>query len=102
MPGIRSTARWQRLTAHLIATRAPHCQAPICASPHGRWIDVTLDRLRHPWSVQVDHIIELEDGGEPYDPDNLALTHRSCNIGKGNKARAQRNKQPRLRPSRDW
>lgn len=38
----------------------------------------------------VDHVVELADGGAPFDPDNLVAACISCNVAKGNKARRAR------------
>ena len=101
MGGWRSTARWQRLAAHVLATHPPVCTAPTCLCPTGRDIDLELDRLRHPWSAQVDHVHEIQHGGDMWDETNLGPIHRHCNIVKGKRTRTQ-DAQPRLRPSRNW
>lgn len=52
-----------------------------CALCSGR-IDKTLQRTGrapHPMSACVDHIVEIADGGDPLDPDNLQPAHRRCN-----------------------
>jgi 5-methylcytosine-specific restriction endonuclease McrA len=48
-----------------------------------------------------DHIVELEDGGAPFDPSNVQAACRSCNTSKRNTALARRAKQA-ANPSRDW
>lgn len=41
-------------------------------------------------ATAVDHVIELADGGAPYDPSNLVASCRGCNISKRNRALAAR------------
>ncbi|MEV4151789.1 HNH endonuclease [Nocardia salmonicida] len=38
----------------------------------------------HPLAAEVDHILPISRGGS-HDPNNLALAHKTCNIGKGDK-----------------
>lgn len=49
----------------------------------GRPIDYSLPPS-HPLSFHVDHIIPVSRGGGVYDIDNLAPTHRICNMRKSN------------------
>lgn len=39
-------------------------------------------RKPHPLSAEVDHLVPISMGGT-HDPENLALTHKTCNIAKG-------------------
>lgn len=41
-------------------------------------------------AVAVDHIVELADGGAPFDPANLQAACTSCNSAKGNMRRGAR------------
>lgn len=50
----------------------------------GKEIDKTL-KTPHPMSPEVDEIIPISKGGDPYDRDNVQLVHRICNQRKGNK-----------------
>lgn len=52
----------------------------ICGQP----VDKTL-KAPHPMSATVDHIIPVSKHGDPTSLDNLQLTHRHCNLRKGNK-----------------
>ena len=91
----RRTYRWQKLMGILLKTRPPICY--LC----GRPIDTRLSGA-HPMGPTGDHIHPISMGGDPYDPDNVALAHRRCNTSKGNKPK--KTKQP-ARPdhtSRDW
>ena len=37
----------------------------------------------HPWSFELDHIVPLSRGGDPWGYDNAAASHRICNQRKG-------------------
>ena len=52
----------------------------ICGKP----IDYSLPS-NHPLSFHMDHIIPVSRGGSVYDIDNLAPSHRICNMRKSNK-----------------
>ena len=52
----------------------------LCGAP----VDKTL-RAPDPMSPNVDHIIPIAKGGHPSSLDNLQLTHRWCNLHKGDK-----------------
>jgi 5-methylcytosine-specific restriction endonuclease McrA len=81
----------------------------------GQPIDYELTRraARHRLAGTADHITELWQGGDPYDPANLTPMHRACNATKSNKLRAglvthvRRVRRPvlataGLRASRQW
>lgn len=63
---ITETHRWRMLRARLIRTRPWVCG--ICGLP-----------IETREEIEVDHIVSLAEGGEPYDEKNLELTHSSCN-----------------------
>lgn len=80
------------------ATRCPDCRPKdtrprdrVTRTNNARWKNLSrrLRRLQ-PFcnhcgtadDLTVDHIIELEDGGEPYALDNLQVLCRSCNTRK--------------------
>lgn len=99
----RKTYRWQKLCRQMRATHPPVCC--IC----NRYIDLTLPH-NHRHAFTVDHIHEIEDGGDPFDPTNLQVVCRSCNSSKGNRNQRRR-RQDRIRqqaaarefnPSRSW
>ncbi|WP_166502334.1 HNH endonuclease [Rhodococcus qingshengii] len=50
-------------------------------------------RKPHPLAAEVDHILPISRGGT-HDPENLALTHKTCNIAKGNKSVTWRRTDP--------
>ncbi|WP_253201000.1 HNH endonuclease [Collinsella sp. zg1085] len=65
----------QKMRARLRAEgRACH----LCGAP----IDYDLP-AGHPYSFELDHIIPIARGGEPYDYANAAPAHRICNRRKG-------------------
>ena len=72
----RTDRRWVLLAARLKDELPPVCW--IC----GLWIDKTLDH-RHKMSFTLDHVISLDEGGDPYDEDNIRPAHRSCNGRRG-------------------
>ena len=79
--------RWQRLRAHILATRPPICGW--C----GEVIDLNLSG-NHPRGPSVDHIVPRAQGGTD-DRSNLQPAHRRCNT--------QRGQAPvRNRTSREW
>ena len=43
----------------------------------------------HPASFELDHLIPISKGGDPYARDNCAATHRACNEWRGNKSVAE-------------
>lgn len=63
----------------------PGYTCPKCAQP----IDWTL-AWPDPRSASVDHIIERQDGGPAFDPDNAWSMHLGCNTSKGATRAARR------------
>jgi 5-methylcytosine-specific restriction endonuclease McrA len=63
---VTETARWKKLRAKLIRTRPWVCA--ICGKP-----------IRTAAEIEADHIEPVSEGGAPYDPANVRLSHRSCN-----------------------
>ena len=55
-------------------------------------------RKRHPMSFEVDHIVPIAQGGDPYDPANAQASHRICNQMKSD-GRRSRKKPPPPRPN---
>jgi 5-methylcytosine-specific restriction endonuclease McrA len=72
--GVRSTSRWQRIRAEMIASVL---QCPRC----GCWLDRTGPR--GPATPTVDHIVPLKLGGSAYARDNLRVLCMSCNSTAG-------------------
>lgn len=103
----RKTWRWIQLSQRIKRTRPlvctyEHCRYPRTINPDLPW--------NHRLAATVDHIVELEDDGDPYDETNLTIVHRSCNSSKANRNQ-QRRRQDALRgkartrelnPSRAW
>ncbi len=48
-------------------------------------------------ATEVDHIVAIDDGGAPYDPQNLRAACKRCNS-----ARRVGKQQAAAPPSRDW
>jgi 5-methylcytosine-specific restriction enzyme A len=63
---IYASPRWRKFIAAIKAARGPYCQ--------GR----DHQGNRHVALLNGDHIIELKDGGEPFDPRNIQLLCQSC------------------------
>ncbi|MBQ9027433.1 MAG: HNH endonuclease [Lachnospiraceae bacterium] len=66
------------------AIMATQTRCGICGAP----VDKSL-KYPHPLSACIDHIIPIDKGGHPSDPDNLQLAHLSCNRAKSDKLFAQ-------------
>lgn len=69
--------------------RAINSKDPMCASCHN-FIDVSAaiklaDGTLNPLAVEVDHIVPISRGGQPYELDNLQLMHMRCNRKKGSR-----------------
>lgn len=60
----------------------------ICGKP----VDFSL-KFPHPLSPTIDHIIPINKGGHPSDPDNLQLAHFTCNRQKSDKLFKENKKQ---------
>lgn len=93
------TAR--RRIRRLVKAQSDHCA--LCGLP----VDKTLNTMPgqhsprcvrpdcpgcvpHPMRAEVDEIIPVSKGGNPLDLDNCQLTHRICNLRKGNGTRDER------------
>lgn len=50
----------------------------------GQAIDYDLP-AGHPMSYELDELVPVSRGGDPYDPDNVAPAHRICNQRRGNR-----------------
>ena len=73
------TARWRQLRAAVIRRDGPRCSVPSCTT------DMTEYR-----AVAVDHITEVKDGGDFWNPDNLQVLCTYHNRQKGTVAAANR------------
>lgn len=68
---IAQTARWRKLRARVIREqkrRDGTWQCEICLRP------ITDER-----EIDLDHVMPVAMGGEPYDETNVRLSHRHCN-----------------------
>jgi 5-methylcytosine-specific restriction endonuclease McrA len=69
-PGRQNDARWQAAKAQAVRDSGGLCQ--LC----GRGL---VDAPRNtPNSTEVDHIVPLSQGGDPFDRGNLRAVHRWC------------------------
>lgn len=66
----------------------------------GKAVDKTLPPFLS-GSPEVDEINPVSLGGDPLDRDNCRLSHRLCNIRRGNGTRTKR-KPPPLTTTRTW
>jgi 5-methylcytosine-specific restriction endonuclease McrA len=73
--GPRSTHRWSKVRRHVLSTSS------VCAIC-GRYLDPSA-RWPDPRSATVDHVVPLDQGGDPYDPANLQAACKACNERKG-------------------
>jgi len=81
-PGRQNDARWKAAKARAIRDSGGLCQ--LCG---GGLVDAPRST---PWSTEIDHIVPLSQGGDPFDPGNLRALHRQCH---------QRRDQPRALPT---
>lgn len=61
------------------------CGQPIDYSLTTIYDPVRKKRIPNPWRFEVDHIVPVSRGGDPYDYANLQAAHRICNQRKGNR-----------------
>lgn len=94
---VYNTHRWRQLVKHLVRPGAM-CEIEECAEP-SREILFGL-RPRHPLGPSLDHIIELQYGGAPFDPANLRPAHLGCNVRKSNRLRREEREGLRRIPAR--
>ncbi len=93
-PRRTNSSRRNKLRARVKARYEP-CH--ICGQP----IDYDLP-AGHPMSYELDEIIPVSRGGDPYDIDNVAPAHRICNQRKSNKLPSDAVGTVRLPHSRVW
>ena len=93
-PRRTNSSRRNKLRARVRARYEP-CH--ICGQP----IDYELP-AGHPMSYELDEIIPVSRGGDPYDIDNVAPAHRICNQRKSNKLPSDGVEAVRLPHSRLW
>lgn len=69
----------------------------LCGEP----VDKTLPPYLH-GSPEIDEIVPVSLGGSPFDRSNCRLSHRICNVRRGNGTRSEVSKPPPLTTSRSW
>jgi len=102
--------RKDRLRRDAIRRRLEHTQQPRCPIC-GLALDYGLP-ARTPFSVEVDELVPVSLGGDPFDQDNCRLVHRICNEKRGNRPasfrldprelRARRGAAAELPHSQEW
>ena len=82
---IRDSREWRNRVRPQQLLDFPYCQ--ICEDNDGSLIE----------AVQVDHIVPLEVGGAPFDPENLQSLCKRCHVLKSaEEARARRRRMDNL------
>lgn len=84
----RSQHRTAILRRQTLERHGPTCW--LCHQP----INLEL-KWPHQYSYSVDHVVQVSDGGAPFDPTNARPSHLTCNIARGNNARRGRPTMPR-------
>ena len=79
-PRVSNSSRYKRFVSKVKARRDP---CAICWHP----IDYNL-ATPDPMSFEVDHVVPVSEGGDPYDPANGQASHRCCNNWRKNKTMA--------------
>jgi 5-methylcytosine-specific restriction endonuclease McrA len=79
--------QWNQASWATARQRAIASKDPMCAGCH-TFIDVSApiklpDGKLNPLAVEVDHIVPISRGGQPYELENLQLLHMKCNRKKG-------------------
>lgn len=77
-PNVRrsNSSRANKLRAALAEAQAPCWICREFGRPGG--IDYGLPH-GHPLAFELDHLVPISRGGDPYDPRNCAAAHRKCN-----------------------
>lgn len=81
--------QWNQASWSTARRRAIASKDPVCAQCHN-FIDIAApikaaDGRLNPLAVEVDHIVPISRGGQPYELENLQLLHMKCNRKKGAK-----------------
>lgn len=104
-PRRRNGAARARIKARLMAEAGGRPVCHLCGQP----IDVRLP-AGHPYSFEIDEIVPVSKGGDPFAYSNCAPSHRLCNGRRGNRPmRALASRSPSaqqgampIRTSRQW
>lgn len=94
----RSTRRYRKAVADLRAQGDAYCWRGC-----GTYLYADLE-WPHPQSITLGHFVAIEDGGDPYDPDNHAAECIACNSGDGARrtnAKRRGDQHTEARPSRE-
>lgn len=91
----RSNSTRRNRLRRQVAERGAPCA--LCGKP----IDYALP-AGHPMSYELDEIVPVSKGGDPYDPANVQPAHRICNQRKGNGTSRAGGVRVPLSNSRDW
>ena len=83
----RDSREWKKARQRVLNEENDRCG--LCL----RTVDKSL-KTPHPGSPEVDHIIPLSLGGDPYDRSNLQLVHKYCNQSKGGRKQSSQVKTP--------
>lgn len=67
----------------------------------GKPVDKTLPPYLH-GSPEVDEVVPVSLGGSPYERANCRLSHRICNVLRGNGTRTPKQSSAPLATSRSW
>lgn len=73
--GHADTAKWRQAKRRAIRNAEGICQWPPCSLPLN-----PNAPPQTPEATEVDHIVELINGGDPYAASNLRALHRRCHI----------------------
>jgi len=77
-PVFFGSAKWRRFAAQILQQRGAVCQ------------DKGHDPRSSTAKIEADHIVELQDGGQPFDPNNIMLRCSACHRRKTIKAKRDR------------
>jgi 5-methylcytosine-specific restriction endonuclease McrA len=96
-PGRTDTARWRKARDQAIRDAQGACQ--LC----GRDLDPRAPK-NTPNATEVDHILPLAMGGDPYARENLRALHRWCHQRRdqGQQGTQQAARRPIPAPAGDW
>jgi 5-methylcytosine-specific restriction endonuclease McrA len=89
---VYSSSQYRTAKRNLFNDRA---RRPLCWFC-GKWVDYSLP-VRHPMAKSVHHVVDLQDGGDPFDPENMELAHITCNSSAGASRQAEVKKERRVR-----
>ena len=91
-PRSKNGAARRNIRARFKAMGTVNCW--LCNRPIDFSLDTYIDpkdgkKKKHPYSFELDDIVPVALGGDPFDINNLAPAHRICNQKRGQQTRAQ-------------